>query len=103
MISSPDSRYLDIKQFSATAGLSVATIRRLARDGRIPYFQPAGKGGKLLFPPDALELAAGGTIWANAQPRPANPGRAEQRGQPSQPGRLSGPAPAWMHDRHSEN
>jgi hypothetical protein len=105
MISSPDSRYLDIKQFSATAGLSIATIRRLARDGRIPYFQPAGKGGKLLFPPDALELAAQGANCASAQPQSDNPGQPEQPGQSGQPGpgRLSGRVPRWMQDSHSEN
>ncbi len=106
MISSPDSRYLDIQQLSTASGLSISTIRRLVRDDRIPHFQPAGKGGKLLFPPDALELTAQGAACPSAQPQSANPGQPEQPeqpGQPGQPGRLSGRVPAWMQDSHSEN
>jgi hypothetical protein len=43
-----------IFELSQTSGLS-STIRRLKDDNRIPYLQPGGKGGKLLFPPDAIE------------------------------------------------
>ena len=43
-----------IFELSQTSGLS-STIRRLKDDNRIPYHQPSGKGGKLLFPPDAIE------------------------------------------------
>jgi hypothetical protein len=94
MTCSSDTRYFDIKQFSTTSGLSVATIRRLARDGRIPYLQPAGKGGKLLFPPDALELADQGATHASAQPRPTTS---------RQSSHLRGPVPSWMQDNLSEN
>ena len=46
---------LTIKEFSVASQLSVSTLRRLVRQGRIRFLQPAGKSGKLLFPPDALE------------------------------------------------
>lgn len=36
-------------------GLSLSTINRLVRNGRIRALQPAGKGGKRLFAPDAIE------------------------------------------------
>ena len=76
--------YIDIHQLTTRTGLSVATIHRLKAQGKIPFFQPAGKGGKLLFPPDALERAPGPT------PPAAQLGSSEPQG------RLSGPAPAWM-------
>jgi hypothetical protein len=47
-----------IVELSRTSGLSISTIRRLVRDDRIPCVQPSGKGGKLLFPPDAIERSA---------------------------------------------
>ncbi len=46
--------FRDIAELSQTSGLSISTIRRLVRDHRIPFLQPSGKGGKLLFPVDAL-------------------------------------------------
>ncbi len=48
-------QYLKIDELSKKTGLSVPTLRRLVRNKRIPCIQPAGKGGRLLFPPDALE------------------------------------------------
>ena len=48
-------QYLTIDELSKKTGLSVPTLRRLVRNKRIPCFQPAGKGGRLLFPSDALE------------------------------------------------
>ena len=49
--------YLTRRQLAAQTGLSLATIHRLKAEGRIPYHQPAGRNGKVLFPPDALERA----------------------------------------------
>lgn len=49
--------FLSIDELSERTGLGVSTLRRLARTGRIPVYQPGGKGGKLLFPPDAIERA----------------------------------------------
>jgi len=48
-------KYVSIEELSAGSGMSITQLRRLARAGRIPFFQPGGKGGKLLFPPDAIE------------------------------------------------
>jgi hypothetical protein len=49
------SKYLTLKGLSALTGISDTQLRRLKRDHRIPFFQPGGKGGKLYFPPDAIE------------------------------------------------
>lgn len=48
-------KYLTIKELSEDSGFSVTQIRRLVAAEKIAFFQPGGKGDKLLFPPDALE------------------------------------------------
>ena len=53
----PDRQFLTIAELSERSPLSVTQIRRLVKAGRIPFLQPGGRGGKLLFRPDAL-LAA---------------------------------------------
>ncbi len=72
---------VDIKALSVASGYSVAQLRRLARAGRIPCYQPAGKGGKLLFPPDAIQRSG--------QQSPAEPSASTKQ-------QLSGPRPHWM-------
>jgi excisionase family DNA binding protein len=83
-------RLIGVRELARLAGLSEPTIRRLARDRRIPFFQPGGRGGKLLFPPDAIQRAAGGI----AGPPQAEPGPA------AGPPRLAGPRPRWMSGRN---
>jgi hypothetical protein len=78
-------KYLDINQFSRQTGLSVSTVRRLKNEGKIPFFQPSGKCGKLLFPADALERAAQAAV-----PLSTKTASAEQSA------RLAGRLPKWM-------
>jgi excisionase family DNA binding protein len=54
---SPPDGLLTIRELSGRIRLSVPQIRRLVREGRIRSYQPGGRGGKLLFPPDVLEVA----------------------------------------------
>lgn len=85
--------YIDIVELAARTGLSVSTIHRLKRQDKIPFFQPAGKGGKLLFPPDAIERSSCNT-YADVMPG---------SGTTSPPiGRLSGPLPVWMRTSPNE-
>lgn len=79
------SSYLTIHELSAKTKFSVSQLRRLARQGRIPCFQPGGKGGKLLFPPDAIEqyLADDPHLDGDSAPKSTKP--------------LSGRLPAWMN------
>ena len=82
---SPDRKpYLDIDELISRTGLSRATIWRLKRDGKIPFFQPAGKGGRVMFPEDAIEHALAGHT----------PDTVEDNG--GSPERLPGPQPSWM-------
>ena len=71
-------QYLTIRQLSERTGYSVTQLRRLVKSKVLPYLQPAGTGGKLLFKPDAVERAA----------------KAQQAARDSS--RLSGKAPDWM-------
>jgi len=78
--------YLDIEKLSARSGLSLATLHRLKRAGKIPFFQPAGKGGRILFPPDAIERAGRSATDVPPKVEPAVNSRQH----------LSGRMPEWM-------
>lgn len=78
---------LTIQELSEKCRLSTSTIHRVKRQGKIPYFQPAGKGGRLLFPPRAIEDAADAESVTAPPSSQVPDGTAE---------RLSGPRPAWM-------
>ena len=85
-------KYLDIKQLSRQTGLSVSTVHRLKNAGKIPYFQPAGKCGKLLFPPDAIERAAQAAAPVSVKTIAAEPSA-----------RLAGRPPQWMRPQSPNN
>ena len=51
-------RFLSIAEFSKVTGLSVSTIQRLRREGKLTYYQPGGPRKRILFCPDAIERAA---------------------------------------------
>lgn len=76
-------RLLTVSEFSARSRLSVATIHRLKDQNKIPFYQPAGKGGRLLFPADAIKLAA------PKEDKPSSPPIDDRP-------HLSGRSPAWM-------
>jgi excisionase family DNA binding protein len=77
--------YLGIEELAAYTGLSVSTLRRLWRRGRITGFQPGGPRTRVVFPPDAIEQA----VRLPPDPRagtPARPADAPRRG----------PRPKWL-------
>jgi hypothetical protein len=84
----PDAspQLLTVSEFRAESRLSVATIHRLKNQGKIPFYQPAGKRGRVLFPADAIERAA------SAAAKPSAPVLSA----PLTRSHLSGPPPAWM-------
>ena len=84
--------YLDINELVARTGLSEATIWRLKRAGKIPFFQPGGKGGRVKFPADAIEVPGQGI----------QPTRSESTDSESTE-RLPGPLPKWMSARPTNN
>jgi len=80
---------LTVEVLSAASRLSVSTIHRLKRQGRIPFVQPAGKGGRVLFPADAI---ARGAVSTHVERLACDPSR----------GQLSGPRTAWMQHMSSK-
>jgi excisionase family DNA binding protein len=93
-LSETQPSYVDVKELSARAGISATTIHRLKRQGKIPFYQPAGKGGRVLFPADAIERAC-------LTPTSSGPGRSGSVNQGQE--RLSGPCPAWMQASASQD
>lgn len=84
--------YLTIDELSRRSGLSASTLHRLKNAGKIPFFQPAGKRGRLLFPADAIEQSA-----RSVPPRDEQPAVADARK------RLSGPQPKWLQPPSPNN
>lgn len=77
------TQLLTVQELSTKCRLSIATIHRLKDQGKIPFYQPAGKGGRLLFPADAIERAAAETTKPSSPPADDRP-------------HLPGPPPTWM-------
>ena len=73
--------FVSLAELSLRTGLSASTIHRLKDQGKIRFFQPGGKRGRVLFPLDAIEHAC--------QAPPTSASFVEG------PKRLSGPPPAW--------
>ncbi|WP_410050395.1 helix-turn-helix domain-containing protein [Blastopirellula sp. J2-11] len=55
--SSESTRLFSIQELSARSGVPIVTLRRWAKAGRIPFFQPSGKNGRLLFSADAIQAS----------------------------------------------
>jgi hypothetical protein len=88
-----NDRPLTIKELSERSPYSIPTLRRLVRDRKIPYFQPAGKGGKLSFPPDAIERMC---ILPDGPP-----GQPTESSETMSQKHLSGPRPKWTRSNNT--
>ena len=86
-----EKSYLDIHELIARTRLSRATIWRLKKAGKIPFYQPGGKGGRVKFPANAIESAR-----LSVEPGPAVADDTRP------PERLPGPRPKWMSS-HQHN
>jgi hypothetical protein len=91
----PAPRYLSPQQFSGLSGLSLATVHRYLRNGRLPYQQPAGRRGRLLIPADALELLSAATPPGGPPRPPLSPSTTATTQAPVTPARPPGPRPRW--------
>ena len=103
--------YTDIVGLVARTGLSISTINRLKKRGKIPFYQPGGKRSRVLFPSDAIETAADSQTPA-ITPTPVIEQDALNLRQPdtsegaivlspvSDTSRLPGPMPRWR--RHAK-
>lgn len=87
-MASPDFKktLVDIDALVERSGLSESTIWRLKRQGKIPFYQPAGKHGRVMFPEDAIELSQAKTVESDSHKKEISASE--------QP--LPGPSPGWM-------
>ena len=75
--------YLSREELAAATGLSLATIARYRAAGRLPFSQPAGKRGRVLFPREILSTLT-------------SVGVAPQSSISAQRPTLAGPKPKWL-------
>lgn len=80
-------RYLTIQELSARTTLSVSTLRRLLKKGKLVGHQPGGPRTRIVFRPDAIEQATTAMV-ADATGVPPHP----------QPASIPqhGPRPKWQ-------
>ncbi|HLJ92173.1 MAG TPA: helix-turn-helix domain-containing protein [Gemmataceae bacterium] len=80
-------RYLTIQELSARTTLSVSTLRRLLKKGKLVGHQPGGPRTRIVFRPDAIEQATTAMV-------------ADATGVPPHPQPVSipqhGPRPKWQ-------
>jgi hypothetical protein len=82
-------RFLAPLEFARLSGLSLATVHRYLRSGKLPFFQPNGRRGRILIPIDALK-----SCNANEKgDHRANEAATEVPDLDAQ--KLSGPRPKW--------
>jgi hypothetical protein len=84
-------RYLSPQEFSHLSGLSLATVHRYLRSGKLPYRQPGGRRGRILILADALEAAPGADVGPDATTAVT-----VEPQSPAPVARLSGPHPRWV-------
>src|SRR4051794_8036102 len=90
-------RYLSPQEFSRLSGLSLATVHRYLRKGKLPHRQPGGRRTRILIPVDALEPRAGDTPAQVTAEACAAPPPSPETPDVSTSTRLPGPRPQWAH------
>jgi predicted DNA-binding transcriptional regulator AlpA len=87
-------RFLSPKEFSEFSGLSLATIHRYLRNGKLPYRQPAGPRGRILIPAEGLTITAISDAPAQ-QVEATGPTLLPHAQTTTRLSPLSGPRPKW--------
>lgn len=80
------------KEFSQRSGLSLATIHRYLRIGRLPFVQLGGRRHRVLIPCDALDCVL---KPETREPAPQSSKAAKPHDNPPP---VSGPQPRWLRD-----
>jgi hypothetical protein len=91
--------YCSVEEFALRSGLSVSTVRRYLKAGKLLHRQPGGPRGRILIPLSALETGGSESL-------PEATIQTEQKGQTAQNPktthsleRLPGPMPRWARHR----
>lgn len=82
-------RYLTIQELAARTTLSVSTLRRLLKKGKLIGHQPGGPRTRIVFRPDAIEQATTAMVQDTAgEPSPSH---SQSASAPQH-----GPRPKWQ-------
>lgn len=92
----PRQEYVTPAQFVELSTLSIATVYRYLRAGRLPRYQPAGRGGRVLIPKIALQTYV---LPSTVSEAPASAIVALPSSSVSNVARAPGPSPRWMKPR----
>jgi excisionase family DNA binding protein len=94
-------RYLSPEEFNQLTGLSLATVRRYLKNGKLPFLQPGGRRGRILIPVDALAglplVVSGATPISDLAA--CSPPQTEIQNKPA---RIPGPQPRWTRRRYAQ-
>ena len=95
-------RYLSVQEFKQVSGLSLATIRRYLKSGKLPFRQLSGPRSRVLIPMDALDILCQSTQPPITLPLPTDADctlGGNSKGAPH----LSGPRPKWQRSRAAQS
>src|SRR5262245_37496200 len=87
-------------EYGRRMGLSLPTVRRYIKAGRIPVIQPGGKRCRVLIPVSALHSQSASAIETVEVP-PEEPQRSPDVPDPRAT-RPSGPTPQWLKRRETK-
>lgn len=93
MDANTSKQFLSPHEYGRLAGLSIATVRRYLKGGRLPFAQPGGPRGRILIPLAAVTLTV-----SDPAPSALRGGRAESS---TQTVPLPGPTPRWLRSHAS--
>jgi excisionase family DNA binding protein len=82
-VNAVEAEYLSVQEFVAYSSLSIATVRRRLKEGKLPHLQFGGKGHRILIPRDALQAskaAPAASLKINSLEEPPAPATPRRRG-----------------------
>lgn len=88
--------YLTKRQLARRTGLSESTIQRLKDFNKVPFFQPGGKGARVLYPLNAVEVAFAHVSSDSSQT--ASVRKTDQESNTAIPG----PKPRWLQPKSKQ-
>ncbi len=89
----PQRLYVSPLEYVQLSGLSLSTVHRYLKSGRIPFEQPGGPRSRILIPVNALQQRPSSHDSAE-EPSADAPLTSQSNQRPS-----SGPQPRWMNKR----
>lgn len=83
--------FLTVREFASQSGIGVATVWRYLHDGKLPKYQPGGRGCRVVIPIQALHTLP---VYEGTNSMPQTDS-APSPGQKHQQKKIPGPRPKW--------